>query len=82
MTRFTRPKLLQPVQALKAHSLTLASKNFHTARGCQKIRFAPTTPDPLCAKDTRHLIVLPEMVTFNDPLTVGLDIPQVWDLHL
>ena len=22
------------------------------------------------------------MVTFNDPLTVGLDIPQVWDLHL
>jgi len=44
--------LLQPVQALKAHSL--APKNFHTIRRCHKkpfclkrpIRFAPKTQDP------------------------------------
>ena len=44
------------MQALKAHSLKLASKNVHTTRGCQKMPFAPNTPDPLYVKDTRHLI--------------------------
>ena len=39
--RFTRPQLLQPVQVLKAHSLKLASKNFHTTRGCQKKPHCP-----------------------------------------
>jgi len=34
-------------------------------------RFSPSTPDPLYAKDARHLTVLPEMVAFKDPLTVG-----------
>jgi len=47
---------LQPVQVLKAPSLKRASKSFHTTHGCQKSRFAPNTPDPLCAKGTRHLI--------------------------
>jgi len=43
------------VQALEAHSLKRACKNFHTTHWCRKSRFAPNTPDPLCAKDTRHL---------------------------
>jgi len=47
---------LQPVQVLKTHSPKRASKNFLTTHGCQKSRFAPNTPDPLCAKGTRHLI--------------------------
>jgi len=34
--------------------------------------FLPQTPDPLCAKGTRHLIVLPEMVAFKDPLTLDI----------
>jgi len=46
------------VQALKAHSLKRASKNFHTTneKDARTSRFAPNTPDPLCAKGTRHLI--------------------------
>jgi len=46
------------VQALKAHSLERASKNFHTTheKVARKSCFAPNTPDPLCAKGTRHLI--------------------------
>jgi len=45
---------LQPVQALKAHSLKRASKNFQLV-DAGKSRIAPNTPDPLCAKGTRHL---------------------------
>jgi len=45
-----------PVEALKAHSLNLASSNFQKSRGCQKKPLCPSTPDPLCAKGTRHLI--------------------------
>jgi len=66
--------LLQPVQALKAHSL--APKNFHTIRRCHKkpfclkrpIRFAPKTQDPWS--------VLPEMVAFKHPLTVHTGYPS------
>ena len=32
------------------------SKHFRTTRGCQKKPFAANMADPLCAKDTRHLI--------------------------
>jgi len=52
---------LQPVQALKAHSLKGASKNFPTTHGCQKKTFYPKhiwsvmrqlhkTPDVFCPK--------------------------------
>jgi len=42
----------------------------------RKSRFAPSTPDPLCAKDIRHLTVLSEMVTFEDPLTLEIGYPS------
>jgi len=45
------------MQALKAHSLKRASKNFHTTHGCQE-------------QDTWS--VLPEMVAFKDPLTLDI----------
>jgi len=41
-------------------------KTFTQLVDARKCRFAPNTPDPLCAKDTRHLIVLPEMVAIKD----------------
>ena len=43
------------VQALKAHSLKRASKNFTQLVDARKSRFAPNTTNPLCAKETRHL---------------------------
>ena len=63
---------MQPVQVLKTHSPKGASKSFHTTHGCQKSRFAPNAPDRLCAKGTRHLIRLPEMVALKDPLTLDI----------
>jgi len=42
----------------------------------RKIRFAPNTPDPLCAKGTRHLTRFAEMVAFKDPLTVDKGYPS------
>jgi len=33
----------------------------------RKSRFSPNTPDPLCAKGTRHLIRFDEIVAFKDP---------------
>ena len=39
----------------------------------RKKRFAPNTPDPLCAKDTWP--VLSEMVAFKDPLTLDIGCP-------
>jgi len=45
------------VQALKAHiALNLLLKTFTQLVDVRKCRFAPNTPDPLCAKDTRPLI--------------------------
>jgi len=38
----------------------------------RKSRFAPYTPDPLCAKGTRHLNRYAEMVAFKDPLTLDI----------
>jgi len=35
------PNFCNPVQALKAHRLKRASKNFHTTHGCQKNPFCP-----------------------------------------
>jgi len=42
----------------------------------RKSRFAPNTPDPLCAKGTRHLTPLSEMVAFKDPLTLDIGCPS------
>jgi len=38
----------------------------------RKSRFATNTPDPLCAKGTRHLICFAEMAAFKDPLTLDI----------
>ena len=44
------------MQILEAHSPKRASINFHTTHGSRRNRFAPNTPDTLCAKGTRHMI--------------------------
>jgi len=38
----------------------------------RKSSFDPNTPDPFCAKGTRHLILLPEMVAFKDPHSLDI----------
>jgi len=43
------------MQVLKAHSPKPASKTFTQLMDARKSRFAPNTPDPVCAKGTRHL---------------------------
>jgi len=42
--------------AMKAHSLKLVSKNFHTTRGCQIRPFCPKHTWSVMRQNTRHLI--------------------------
>ena len=44
----------------------------------RKSRFAPNTPDPVCAKDTRRLrpTRFAEMVAFKDSLTLDISCPS------
>jgi len=44
------------MQALKAHTSNLLLKTFTQLLDVKTCRFAPNTPDPLCVKDTIHLI--------------------------
>jgi len=70
------------VQALKAHSLNLLLKTSTQLVDARKSRFASNTSDPLCAKDTKHLTILPEMVAFKDLFTLDIGYPSSLDLHL
>jgi len=38
----------------------------------RKSRFAPNTPDPVCAKHIRHLIRFARNGAFKDPLTLDI----------
>jgi len=55
-------------------ALNVLVKTFTQFMDARKSRFAPNTPDPLCAKDT--LPVLSEMVACKDPLTLDIGRPS------
>jgi len=61
---------------LKAHSLKRASKSFHTTHDARKSRFAPNTPDPLCAKGTRHLMHFARNGNIQRSLTLDIGYPS------
>jgi len=42
----------------------------------RKSRFAPNTPDPLYANDTRHLMCFARNGSIQDPLTLDIGYPS------
>jgi len=50
------PIFCDQCKPLKLIALNVLLKTFTQLMDSRKSRFAPNTPDPLCAKGTRHLI--------------------------
>jgi len=48
-------------------ALNVLLKNFTQLMDASKSRFAPNTPDPLCANDTRHLMCFARDGSIQDP---------------
>ena len=50
------PNFCNQFKPLKRIALNVLLKTFKQLMDARKIRFAPNTPDPLCANYTRHLM--------------------------
>jgi len=66
------PNICNQCKPWKLIVLNLLLTIFTQLVDARKSCFAPNTPDPLCAKDRRHLIRFPGMAAFKALLTLDI----------
>ena len=78
------PNFCNQCKSWKLIARNVLLKAFTQLTDARKSRFAPNTPEPLCAKGTRHLICFARngSIQWSPHPWHRQAIFQVWDLHL